>query len=752
VFSGFSSSANAALQFARQESERRNQYYVGVEHLFLGLCTSAGGGLRDALRTTGIDPGVLERLGQEMLVEDELPPWGDSLIQTPRLLRVLETAREICGKRKRTLVSPCHLVLAVLSEPRSLPLRVCAEMGLGIHTFRDLIERLPDTDSALEAEAATPDGRTPNLERYGRDLTWLARMHRLDPLIGRESEIARLAFILRKKSQNNALITGEAGTGKTHLVEGLAQEMADPHLEATKGLAGKRIIEIDLNSLVAGTTYRGDFEARLEGILREARDPNIILFIDEFHLILGAGAASGTPGAAQVLKPYLARGEIRCIGSTTTDEYSRFIERDKAFTRRFEIVNLLEPTPEDTIRILKGLCLTYQDHHQVTIEEDALCACVEFAERYLRNRCFPEKAVELLDLACAQAAFAGRRVIDRSAVAQVVFQKTGVRATVDGTAAGSLDGLSVRLDQRVMGQPEAIPPVVNVLRNAQLGLSRPDRPLGVFLLCGPNGVGKTELVLAVAAEVLAGAGKLIRLNMSEYADTSAVTSLIGAPLGYADYDQGGALAEAVRRNPVSVVLLNKIEMAHPEVWRLMARIFDEGRLVDRHQRAVDFTNTLIFMTSSLGANKGARSRPGFVDAETTHGQFRYADLRSAAISAVEKTFDSYFRSRIDEILVFQPLTKPVLRQIIDSEIRAINQMAGLRQNRTVLELGPSAYEGIIDSGYSEHSGAHELKRAIDRSILRPLGVFLNSPSAPANSVILAEIQAGLTKFTWRIRT
>jgi ATP-dependent Clp protease ATP-binding subunit ClpC len=746
VLSGFSSAANAALQLARGESEKRNQYYVGVEHLFLGLGIIAAGGLREALRSTGVDPAVLDRLREEMLPDEGTPPWGKSLIQTPRLQRVIEAARGICARRRRAMVSPGHLLLATLAEPRSVPLRLCAAMEIDVARLRALVERVQDDDSVAGIGEASAHSGTGNLERYGRDLTWLARMHRLDPLIGREAEIARLALILRKKTQNNALIIGEAGTGKTHLVEGLAQELAFPSLESATSLAGKRIIEIDLNALVAGTTYRGDFEARLEAVLKEARNPDIILFIDEFHLILNAGAASGSQGAAQVLKPYLARGEIRCIGSTTSDEYARFIEGDKAFARRFELMKLREPTAEETFVILKGLAVAYCEHHHVEIEEDALRACVEFASRYLPNRCFPEKSIELLDLACAQASFAGNPAVNRAAVAQVVFQETGIRPFAGGAGEGA-NGLARRLAEQVIGQPEAIQPVVSILLNGQLGLTRPDRPQGVFLLCGPNGVGKSELVRAVAANVFPGQNSLLQLNMAEYAEPAAVMSLIGAPPAYVGHERGGALTEAVRRNPACVIFLNKIEIAHPEVWRLLRQIFAEGRIMDRMQRVVDFTNTLIFMTSNLGFNRGVRTRLGFVEAEGRAGEYRYEDLQAAAYSAIEKTFDFDFRSRIDEVLVFRPLTPPVLRQIIDSEMKAVHQRAWLRQNRTTLRLDDNAYDAIIEAGYSCECGAHELKGTVERVILRPLGAFLRSHSVPPGSAMAVTVSMGETEFS-----
>lgn len=750
MFSGFSAQAKAALQSAREECERSKQYYIGVEHLFLGLCETAGNPLREALRELCVDPEVVARIRQEMGVEVDEPLWGNSVIQTPRLQRVLQIAGRLCVQKKRTQVSPYHLMLAILAEPKSLPMRLCAQMGVDLIGLQYAVEELAETDARIEIDTTPTTVRTPTLDRFGRDLTWLARARRLDPLIGRESEIEKLALILRKKTQNNALIIGEAGAGKTHLVEGLAEEIVFPKLEATKTLKGKRIIEIDLNSLVAGTTYRGDFEARLEAILKEAKDPDIILFIDEFHMILSAGAASGSQGAAQVLKPYLARGEIRCIGATTNDEYSKFIESDKAFTRRFETVTLREPTGEETVEILNGLASVYEKHYYVYIEEDALQACVEFGARYIRNRCFPEKAIELLDLACAQESLGKteQTLIQRKDIARIIFQKTGVRPLADQNVKEFLASLADRLAQRVIGQPEVIGAVVNVIRNAQLGLTRPDRPQGVLLLCGPSGVGKTELARAVSDELFPGRNSLIQFNMSEYTEPMAVTALIGAPPAYVGFEQGGSLTEAVRRNPFSVVLLDEIEKAHSDIWKLLLQVFDEGRIMDRNRRMADFTNTLIFMTSNLGAEElTSKARPGFVSAGAGSGDLQYGRLEAAARSAVEKTFSREFRNRIDEILAFRPLTTSVLRKIIDKEVSEICQRSGLRQSGVVLRLDESAYHEIIGAGYSIQYGARELRRVIDRMILAPLGAYLSGGKVPAGSVVVAAVRSGRTEFS-----
>ena len=750
MFSEFSAQAKAALQIAREECERSKQYYLGVEHLFLGLCATADPALLAHLLEFGIEPAVIMRLRHELRIEDEEPPWGNSVIQTPRLQHVLQVSQWLCDQQKHRLVTSTHLMLAILTEPKSLPIRLCEHVGVDLAGFRHAIAGLAEADLATEMATTTTAAKTPFLDRFGRDLTWLANTYRLDPLIGRDHEIETLALILRKKTQNNALIIGEAGTGKTHLVEGLAAELAFPRLEATKLLKGKRIIEIDLNSLVAGTTYRGDFEARLESLLKEAKDPNIILFIDEFHLILGAGAASGSQGAAQILKPYLARGEIRCIGATTNEEYGRFVEGDKAFTRRFEMVRLREPNRTETLAILQGLTAAYEKYHHVCITDDALQACIEFSERYLRNRCFPEKAIELLDLACAQASLGtdGTPMIERKDIAQIIFQKTGLRPLVDQSVRGFLANLAERLAQRVMGQPEAIVAVVNGIRNAQLGLLRADRPQGVFMLCGSSGVGKTELVRAIADEVFPGSNNLIQINMSEYTEPMAVAALIGAPPGYVGHEQGGLLTEAVRRNPFSVVLFDEIEKAHPDVWKLLLQVFDEGRILDRNQRVADFTNSFIFMTSNLGAEELTRlARPGFVRPENGATEVQDERLRASVQSAVEKTFSSEFRNRIDEMLVFRPLTVAVLRKIIEKELSEIRQRAGLRQLGVSLRLHESAYQEIIRLGYSLQYGARELERVINRVILAPLGAYLSEEDIPKNAVIVAAVQAGRTAFS-----
>jgi ATP-dependent Clp protease ATP-binding subunit ClpC len=741
MHAGFSAEASQAIRLARDESERIRHYYVGVEHLFIGICAAAGESVRSVLRSRGVDPGVLIRLKSQMQPDECLPIWGTSLIQTPRLERVLAAAQG-AARRRGEDAGLRDLLLAVIAEERSLPMRICRELGVDPAPLRRAIEELPVTDST-EAPVRPAAGMTPNLDRFGRDLTWLAANGRLDPLIGRESELHAMALVLRKKTQNNILIVGEAGTGKSHLVEGFAQRLADDSRGVFDGLNGKRIVEIDLNAMVAGTTYRGDFEARLDGVIREAMDPDIILFIDEFHLVMNAGSASGSAGASQVLKPYLARGEIRCIGATTQDEYARFVETDKALVRRFETITLCEPDAAGTLAILRGLSGAYRRHHAVEILDDALQASVDYSARYMPGRRFPEKAIELLDVACAQVSATGAspKRVGRAEIASIISQRTGVNPAVDGDVRNQLAGLRERLRERIAGQDDAIDVVVEAIRNARLGLVQPGRPLAVILLCGMSGVGKTEMARAMADLLFPGGDGLLRFEMSEFSEPISVSSLIGAPPAYAGHEEGGALTNAVRRNPCRVLLLDEIDKAHPTVWRLLLQVFEEGKLTDRNQRETDFSNTFIVMTSNLGAAEFAgRSRFGFGGMA---GNDRYRELAAAARSAVERAFSAEFRNRIDEIVVFRPLDRSALRRIVDIELKKVLSRPGLAEHGITLSLADSVYEQVIAAGYHPEFGAREIKRAVSRLIVRGLGNFLAGGVPPGAAIIASAAARGI---------
>jgi ATP-dependent Clp protease ATP-binding subunit ClpC len=562
------------------------------------------------------------------------------------------------------------------------------------------------------------------LNRYGRDLTLLAQEGQLNPVIGRENEIRTMAQILLRRTKNNPLLVGEAGVGKTCLVEGLAQRLVQE--KVAEALKDRRIVELSLSSVVAGTRYRGDFEERLEKILAEARDhPEVVLFLDEIHTLVGAGSASGmVMDAANILKPALARGELTCIGATTMDEYRRYIERDAALERRFEVVQVREPSAEETHQILTGLRPSYEDHHNLKIADEALAAAVKLAERYIRTRHFPDKAIDLIDTACSQVKLQtvsgtqGGQVRAKD-VAQVVAQRTGIPVeSLSREEAQVLLALEDALRKRVMGQEEAVAAVAETVRAYRSGLRNPRRPSGVFLFLGPTGVGKTELVRALAAELFGSEDKLLRFDMSEYMERHTVSRLIGSPPGYVRSDEEGQLTGAVRTNPYSIVLFDELEKAHPEVLDLFLQIFDAGRLTDSQGHVVDFSNTIIVMTSNVGSAVSSAS-VGFRVHEISEPRDAYV---ARVQRAVRETFRPEFINRIDEMVIFNPLDRETLRQIA---AKFLEEVRGYLAERNLdLIVLDEVYDLLIVEGYNEAYGAREMQRAVDRLITKPMARVL----------------------------
>jgi len=641
------------------------------------------------------------------------------------------------------------LLLAIFREGRSVPVRALAALRCDIDALKAGLAQRP----GAESRSASPS-RTPTLDAFGRDLTALARAGTLRPLIGRRKELLSLAQILARQTKNNPLLVGEPGVGKTCIVEGLALHSIRD--DAPAPIKGKRVVEITAAALVAGTKYRGDFEERIQAVLKEVREnPEIIVFFDELHTIVGAGSTGGGLDAANILKPALGRGELRCIGATTTGEYRRYIEKDGALERRFEVVLVVEPSAAETREILAGLKPSLERYHGVTIAPETLDEVVRLGQRYLADRRFPDKAVDILDRACSEARLQSLTVresegqhvqITPEVIARVVSQRAGVPVgVVSREDSEVLRHLADRLKARVIGQDHAVTVVADAVIAAR-HLDRGRRPMSVFLFAGPTGVGKTELARALAAALFGGENRMIRIDMSEYMERHTVMRLIGAPPSYVGYEDPGQLTDAVRRHPHSVVLFDEVEKAHPDVLNLFLQIFDDGRLTDSQGRTVDFTSTIIIMTSNVGGDTATpRNRLGFVPAAPDGGRERRAESGARVREAIEATFRPEFVNRIDEVIVFTFLSASDLRAIVELLLAEVRQQAAERG--VTLDISPDAMDFIVQQGFSERYGARELRRAVERVVRKPLARFLLAEQPRSGETIGVAMEGPTVRFS-----
>lgn len=638
-------------------------------------------------------------------------------------LRVFEDAEQFCATQDLDLARPVHLLGALCAQSawHNL-LRECHVDPTELHRAAQVAgqRELVPSKSRSAKLSSSPSSPTSALEKYGRDLTELARNGQLAPLVGRSDELRRLAQILLQQGSRNAILVGEAGVGKTCVVEGLAQRMISP--QAPPAFRDKRFIEISMAALVAGTNHRGDFEERLQRVVAEASKPNIVLFIDEIHTLMGAGSSQGSMDAANILKPALARGEICCIGATTEAEYRRYIEADAALQQRFQLVRLQEPSRDEAIEILRGRLAQLQEHHGLPIEEDALVAAVDLSVRYNPSQRLPRKAVQLLDEACAQArikSFSGESQpvsLTRDDIVQCAASVYDVPATLmTQTEATRLLNLESVLEEQVKGQEEAIAEVCKTIRIARAGLHKSGRPQGVFLFVGPTGTGKTELAKTLTQALFGREDRLIRFDMSEYAQEHSVARLIGAPPGYVGHEAGGQLTNAIRTSPHSVVLLDEIEKAHPEIYRrLFLPVFDEGRLTDGLGRLASFSEAVIIMTSNLGMSASDENL-GFIRRDSKAN----ADaLRERVEKKLSEAMPPEMLARIGNIVFFRPLEREAVRQIIDKAVGRLQ--SPLAEHGLEINLDESAYALLIQQGYSEVFGAREMERTVERLLVEPL--------------------------------
>ncbi len=788
MFERFTDRARKVMALANQEAQRFNHEYIGTEHILLGLVKEGSGVGANVLKNLDVDLRKV-RLEVEKLVKSgpDMVTMG-KLPQTPRAKKVIEYAIEEARNLNHNYVGTEHLLLGLLREHDGVAAQVLMNLNLKLEEVREEVLNLlgagvETEEPAQENKSQKGKSKTPALDSFGRDLTELAREGQLDPVIGRKNEIERVIQILCRRQKNNPVLLGEAGVGKTAIVEGLAQMVISSNVPEI--LHDRRIVVLDLAMMVAGTKYRGQFEERIKAVMNEVRRAkNVILFIDELHTLVGAGGAEGAIDASNVLKPALSRGEIQCIGATTFDEYRKYIEKDAALARRFQPITVEPPSKADALEILKGLRDRYEAHHRVQILDAALEAAVEMSDRYITGRALPDKAIDVLDEAGARIRLRsmtkppnlaeleeqierlsiqkdeavknaeyeeaarlrdsaeGLRakkeemqrqwrdkakevdgVVDEEVIAEVVSKMTGVPLTrLEKEEAQRLLELEKELHKRVVSQDEAIKAVSKTIRRARSGLKDPNRPMGSFLFLGPSGVGKTLLSKALAEFMFGDEDALIAIDMSEYMEKHNVSRLIGAPPGYVGYEEGGQLTERIRRRPYSVVLLDEVEKAHPDVFNMLLQIMEEGRLTDSFGRHVDFRNVIMIMTSNMGADMiksggaadfGLRpSKKGGVE------EVNYQRIKDLLMKEIERHYRPEFIGRLDDVVVFRPLNRGNLEHVVEMELKKVTKR--LTDHGLKIEVSPDAKEFLIDKGTSPDFGARPLRRAIEQHVEDPL--------------------------------
>lgn len=733
---------NDIIRYAKDEAMRTGSYGIGPDHLFLGVLRHGDNPAFKAVSALGIDTDDFKRFIDSHIFTNEPIPYSESdrisftrYAQNVLSITVLEASRQGVPE-----AGSLHLLLALCRTTENYGQAYLRQHGVDYGRFLSYMRDegllgesrfLEEESSGEEAAREEPQEDRPGksvIDDFGYDLTKAAAEGKLDPVVGRETEIARVIEILGRRKKNNPMLIGEPGVGKSAVVEGIALKIASGNISAT--LAKKRLVSLDIASVVAGTKYRGDFEKRLKAIIKEAgADPDIILFIDEFHTIVGAGGAQGSLDAANILKPALARGELQCIGATTMDEFSKVVEKDGALDRRFQKI-VVEPTDiRQSITILENIKANYEAFHKVVYSEDAIESCVRLTDRYVSGKFLPDKAIDALDEAGSMTRLnlAGNRrsgnVVSAEDIATVVSKMTGIPVNKVAESEGSrLLKMRERLRNRIIGQDEAIEKVVRAIQRNRAGLKDPNRPIGTFLFFGPTGVGKTELAKSLAEYLFDSQENMVRIDMSEYMEKFTVSRLVGAPPGYVGYEEGGQLSERVRRKPYCVVLLDEIEKAHPDIFNILLQVLDEGRLTDSNGRTVSFRNTIVIMTSNVGSRELEEYGNGVGFA--TSGKSVARNRQGVLEKAIRKSFPPEFINRVDERILFNSLTKEDMEKIIDIELKDLISRAG--ESGYKLVVTPSAKRFVADAGFDPAFGARPLKRAVMRYIEDPVSEFIIS--------------------------
>jgi ATP-dependent Clp protease ATP-binding subunit ClpC len=801
----FTERVRKVLFLAREEAGRLQHDYIGTEHLLLGIVKEGEGIAAKVLQKLELDPDQVQQAIENMVKSQGSAVTVGEVPFTPRAKRVLELSVEEARLLGHNYVGTEHLLLGLIREGEGVAARVLLELGADRKRVREETMKLLGPTSPSQGKKGRRErSETPALDQFGRDLTAMAGDQKLDPIIGREKEIDRVIQVLSRRKKNNPILIGEPGVGKTAIAEGLAGRIVDNKVPEL--LKDRRIVALDLASVVAGTKYRGQFEERLKTIMNEIRESeDVILFIDELHSIVGAGGAEGAIDASNMLKPALARGELQCIGATTLDEYRKYIEKDGALERRFQPIQIAPPTENETVEIIMGLRDKYEAHHRVKYTDEAVEAAVHLAQRYISNRYLPDKAIDVIDEAgsrkrlsvstypsemreleekieelakekessiqaqefekaaryrdkekeCRKRLDELRRewvesrqvveaVVQEEDVAEVISEMTGIPvSSVEEAESDKLLKLEEELRKRVVGQDEALRAVATAVRRNRAGLRDPRRPIGSFIFLGPTGVGKTELAKALAASLFEEEESLVRIDMSEYMEKFSVSRLIGAPPGYVGYDEGGQLTETVRRKPYSVILLDEIEKAHPDIFNILLQVLEEGKLTDSYGRSVDFRNTVLIMTSNVGMKnlKGGRSL-GFTqtDADTSH-----RDLASRLREELRKTFSPEFLNRLDDAIVFRSLGRPEMIQVVDILLRELD--VRIRDQGIELVYEAEAKEFLMEKGFDPALGARPLKRAIQRYLEDPISLKLLSEEIKKGDVVRIGVSEGAAELS-----
>jgi len=809
MFNRFTERAKKVIILARQEAGRLNHDYIGTEHLLLGLVKVGGGVAAEVLDGFGLS---LQKIRLE--VEKMVKPGPTTLSIgeipfTPRAKRVLDLAVEEARGMGHNYIGTEHILLGLVKEGEGIAAQVLENLGIDLEKLREkILELLGGADAppgVVGDGGKTKKTKTPALDAFGRDLTQFAREGKLDPVIGREIEIQRVTEILARRTKNNPVLLGEAGVGKTAIVEGLAQKIVAGNVPEI--LSGRRLITLDLALIVAGTKYRGQFEERIKAVMNEIRrSKDVIIFVDELHTLVGAGAAEGAIDASNMLKPALSHGELQCIGATTLDEYRKYIEKDAALERRFQTIVVEPPSAEETVEILKGLRDKYEAHHRAEITDDAIVAAVSLSDRYITGRFLPDKAIDVIDEAGAKVRLAVTvtppdlkkaeekieelvkekeaainaqefekaaklrdelkkrqdkilnvrkgwkesreekvAVVTEETVALVVSRWTGVPVTrLEEKETEKLLRMEEDLHERVIGQNEALVALTKAVRRSRAGLKDPRRPIGSFIFLGPTGVGKTELARALAEFLFGDEEAMIRIDMSEFMERFSISRLVGAPPGYVGYEEGGQLTEKVRRRPYSVVLFDEIEKAHPDVFNILLQVLEDGRLTDSLNRTVDFKNTVLIMTSNIGTSDIKKSTLGFANTDEAS---TYEKMRDKLLSQLKEKFPPEFLNRIDEVVVFRSLMKKELGEIIELMLRETRER--LREKNIELEISAKAKGFLIDKGYDPTYGARPLRRAIQRYVEDPLAEELLRGKFKNEGKLRAVVKEGKLTFAAR---
>ena len=796
LFNRFTERAQKVLTLAHEEAVRLGHPGVGTEHILLGLVKEGEGIAAKALLSLGLSTEKIQREVEKIIGQGPGNTTGTTY--TPRAKKVIELSMDEARKLGHNYIGTEHILLGLIREGEGIAARVLSNLGVSLSKARQQVLQLLGSDTTETSSDSTQSASTPTLDSLARDLTALARDSKLDPVIGRANEIERVIQVLSRRTKNNPVLIGEPGVGKTAIAEGLAQRIVTN--EIPEILRSKRVMVLDMGTVVAGTKYRGEFEDRLKKIMDEIRNAgNVILFIDELHTLIGAGGAEGAIDASNILKPALARGELQCIGATTLDEYRKHIEKDAALERRFQPIKVDQPSPDEAVQILLGLRDRYEAHHRVTITDEAVTAAVRMSDRYITDRFLPDKAIDLIDEAASRVRLRTytappnlkelevkleevrsekdsaiqaqdfetaatlrdqeqqlrddlerRRMewqqrqdshdvsVTEDDIAEIVSSWTGVPVKKLAQAESSrLLNMEQLLHERVVGQEEAISAVSRAIRRARAGLKDPKRPIGSFIFLGPTGVGKTELARALAESMFGDEDAIIRIDMSEYMERHTTSRLVGSPPGYVGYDEGGQLTERVRRKPYSVILLDEVEKAHPEVFNILLQVLDDGRLTDGKGRTVDFRNTVIIMTSNVGAQEIKKGGPlGFTSSQDS----AYNDMKGRVMEELRRTFRPEFLNRVDDLIVFHPLSETEISQIVD--LLALDLKKRLDEYGLHFTLSDGAKAFLAKEGFDPQYGARPLKRAIQRHIEDRLSEALLSGEINRGDHVAIDVHEG----------